>query len=261
MGSQQVLYEHQGVKRGGIEMAGAHKGHLGLGIVLAISFIVVLILFFSPVFPKAPDGSPQNGFDYADRMFNRLSKGSSYFIPKLIKQNEEFAGKMFNVSMKIDKSEDAENTAKLFTTAGAKVEVKETELKIEGDLGKTIEAVLKDSDAMYNNEGEKVSGLYGYDEKDALKNWHVALDKMDKAFKKEKKVAEANMVSTVMKKAVETAYNFYGIAPEKVKDRVGILTGLLVFYVVYTLWWGFAIFFIFEGIGLSMSKAKVKKEV
>jgi hypothetical protein len=34
-----------------------------------------------------------------------------------------------------------------------------------------------------------------------------------------------------------------------------------VFYVVYTLWWGFAIFFIFEGIGLSMTKAKVKKEV
>jgi hypothetical protein len=27
------------------------------------------------------------------------------------------------------------------------------------------------------------------------------------------------------------------------------------------MWWGFAIFFIFEGLGLSMKKAKVKKEV
>ena len=65
----------------------------------------------------------------------------------------------------------------------------------------------------------------------------------------------------VMKKAVETAYNFYGISPERVSDRIGLMTGLLVFYVVYTLWWGFAIFFIFEGIGLTMKKAKVKKEV
>jgi hypothetical protein len=39
------------------------------------------------------------------------------------------------------------------------------------------------------------------------------------------------------------------------------MTFLLVFYVAYTMWWGFAIFYIFEGIGLSMKKAKVKKEV
>jgi hypothetical protein len=46
-----------------------------------------------------------------------------------------------------------------------------------------------------------------------------------------------------------------------VKEKAGLMTFLLVFYVAYTLWWGFAIFFIFEGIGLTMSKAKVKKEV
>ena len=84
---------------------------------------------------------------------------------------------------------------------------------------------------------------------------------MDKELKKEKLIAEANMISDVKKKAVETAYNFYGIAPEKVSDRVGIMTALLVFYVIYTMWYGFAIFYIFEGVGLSMKKAKVKKEV
>jgi hypothetical protein len=39
------------------------------------------------------------------------------------------------------------------------------------------------------------------------------------------------------------------------------MTGLLVFYVIYTMWWGFAIFYMFDGIGLTMKKAKVKKEV
>ena len=63
------------------------------------------------------------------------------------------------------------------------------------------------------------------------------------------------------KKAIEASYNFYKVDAKKVKDEAGLMTFLLVFYVAYTMWWGFAIFFIFEGIGLSMKKAKVKKEV
>jgi len=37
-------------------MAG-HKGHLGIGIILAISFWVVLFLVFSPIFPRLQMGS------------------------------------------------------------------------------------------------------------------------------------------------------------------------------------------------------------
>ena len=51
------------------------------------------------------------------------------------------------------------------------------------------------------------------------------------------------------------------VRPAFVVDKAGIMTGLLVFYVAYTMWWGFAIFFMFDGIGLTMKKAKVKKEV
>ncbi|MFH1773543.1 MAG: hypothetical protein ABH874_01090 [Methanobacteriota archaeon] len=242
-------------------MAVKHKGHFGIGVILGLSFLVTLVLIFSPIFPKAPDGKPQNGLEYADEMFNKLSKGSSYFIPKLTESNKEFAGKMFSVSIKMDSPEDAKKVAKLFTAAGAKVDIKDSELKIEGNLGKTLEAVLKDADAMYYNEGAKVSGMYGYDEKEVLKNWWAALGKIDKEFKKEKKIRESEIVSDVSKKAVETAYNYYGIAPESVKERAGLMSGLLVFYIVYTMWWGFAIFYLFEGLGLSMKKAKVRKEV
>ena len=63
------------------------------------------------------------------------------------------------------------------------------------------------------------------------------------------------------KKAIEASYNFYKVEAVQVKEKAGLMTFLLVFYVAYTMWWGFAIFFIFEGIGLTMSKAKVKKEV
>jgi len=59
---------------------------------------------------------------------------------------------------------------------------------------------------------------------------------------------------------IEAAYNFYRIEPVKVSERAGTLTGLLVFYVLYTLWWGFALTFLVEGMGLTMTKKGAKKE-
>ncbi len=256
-------------------MASARKKHMAYGIALAISFLITLGLIFSPIFPKTKAGEPQNGLQWADEMFNNLAKGSSYFIPKVAKSNEKFMGKMFAVSIKLGKPEDkpgdgekrAERASKLFTVnEGAKVEVNGAELKIEGDLGKVLAAALRDSETMYRNEGEKIKALYGTvmktdDEKQMFRQWWNVLDKINKQFMIEKKAAEAKIVSDVMKKAVEAAYNFYKVDAVKVKEKAGLMVFLLVFYVVYTMWWGFAIFFIFEGIGLSMKKAKVKKEV
>ena len=256
-------------------MTSAQKKHMAYGIALGISFIVVLVLIFSPIFPKTAEGEPQNGLQWADEMFNSLAKGSSYFIPKVAKSNDKFMGQMFAVSIKLGKPEDkpgdgekrAERASKLFTVnEGAKVEVNGAELKIEGDLGLVLKAALDDADVMFKNEGDKIKAKYAEamatdDEKQMFRQWWNVLDKMNKQFMIEKKAVEAKIVSVVMKKAVEAAYNFYKVDAVKVKEKAGLMTFLLVFYVVYTLWWGFAIFFIFEGIGLSMKKAKVKKEV
>jgi hypothetical protein len=251
------------------------KKHMGLGIIMAISFLVVLFLMFSPIFPKTVDGQPQNGLQWADEMFNELAKGSSYFIPKVQKGNEKFMGKMFAVTIKMDKPEDkpgeseqrAQRASKLFIlNPGAKVEVTGVELKIEGDLGLVLKAALEDADAMFKNEGDKLRAKYAAamgtdDVKQMFRQWNNVLPKIDKVFKKEGKIEEAKIVSDVTKKAIEASYNFYGVEAVKVKDKAGLMTFLLVFYVAYTMWWGFAIFYIFEGIGLSMKKAKVKKEV
>jgi hypothetical protein len=113
---------------------------------------------------------------------------------------------------------------------------------------------------MYKNDGKTVSARYGQDEKKVMQNWWQALGKIEKTMKKEKKVAEAKAIADVTKKAVEPGYNFYQIDANKVSEHAGMMSGLLVFYVVYTMWWGYAIFYLFEGLGLSMKKSKVKKE-
>jgi len=231
-----------------------HKQPFTVGLIFFLSFLGVLLLIFSPVF----DG--KNGLQYSDESFNRLAKGSSYFIPKVKDTVDKYSGKQFSMSMKVDEREQVENTVKLFTTAGAVVEANGQELKISGDLGRVLQSVLADADAMYKNDGETISKRYAYDEKLSMKNWWYALSKIEKQMKKDKLLEEAKVVGTVMKKAVEPGYNFYKIDANKVSEHVGMLTGLLVFYVAYTMWWGYAIFYLFEGVGLSMKKAHTKKE-
>jgi len=105
---------------------------------------------------------------------------------------------------------------------------------------------------MYYNDGDKVSGKYGVDEKVALYFWWKALKGFEKDLKRQKKFEEAKIVGVVVKKAVEASYNYYGIEPQKISDRLGLVIGSLIFYVIYTLWYGFAFMFMFEGWGMKL---------
>lgn len=237
-------------------MATMNKKAMSMGILLAVSFFAVLLLIFSPIF-----GDGRNGLQFSDEMFNKLSKGSSYFIPAVTENNEKFIGKSFEVSIKLPKPEQTGNAVRVLTTAGVEAEEVNSEIKISGDLGNMLLNALKDSDDMYKNDGMAVSGRYGIDEKEVMVAWWSVLTEIDKQFKRQGLIEEAKIVTEVNKKAIETAHNFYGIEAQRVLDKAGIMTGLLVFYVLYTMWWGFAIFYLFEGVGLTMKKAKIKKEV
>jgi hypothetical protein len=125
-------------------------------------------------------------------------------------------------------------------------------IQVAGDLGKILQNCLADADHMYLNDGQKVSSKYGYDEKRVLFNWWNAFKEMDKGLKKQKLFKEAKLVTAVKKKAVEPSYNYYNIEPQRIMDRLGIVIFSLIFYVVYTLWYGFAIMFMFEGWGVKL---------
>ena len=233
-----------------------NKTEFGKGAFLAVTFAGVLALIFSPIF-----GDGRNGLVYADDMFNKLSKGSSYFIPKVMKSNEKFANTALAVSVKFEKPEQIDGTLKLLTVSGIEAKNANPEIQINGNLGALMAKILQDSDDMYKNNGVAIATRYGADEKKVMESWHNILKGVDKALKKQGKFEDAKIVSDVMKKAVEPAYNYYKIEAQNVVDKAGIMTGLLVFYVAYTMWWGFSIFYMFDGIGLTMKKAKVKKEV
>lgn len=225
----------------------AKKKQFYTGVALMVGFVVVLILFFSPLY------GGKNGLDYLDNLYNTISKGSAYYIPKVKAEIGTYNGTSVSVTLNMADKTTAGQTAKLFQAGGAEVVFNEAQVKVTGDLGKILDNCLADADAIYHNEGEKVSGKYGYDERQALFNWWQAFKEMDKDLSKQKKFKETKIIGLVAKKAVETSYNYYRIEPQKITDRVGLVIFSLIFYVLYTIWYGFGILFMFEGWGLRLS--------
>ncbi len=237
-----------------------NKSAFSKGLILMASFIGVFIMIFMPVM-KDNNGKPQNMLEYSDDLFNKLSKGSSDFSAEVKSGIDAVAGKSVELTVKLKKAEYTPVAAALFSAAGLTAADKGGELVVSGDISKALDAALRDSMDMYKNDGKSVAARYaGQDEKKVMEAWWESLNGFIKPLQKEKRIAESKAVDMTMKKAIEPAYNFYGIEAQRVLDKWAVLTGLLVFYVIYTMWYGFAIFEIFDGIGLSMKKGK-KEEV
>ena len=224
------------------------------GLVMAVAFWIVLIIMFSPLF------GGENAMVAADKLFNSIAKGSTNYFPGLVKKSGAYANKNFDVNLKLKDQDMARKAAKIVTAAGAKSTGETAEIKVNGDLGSVVSAALKDSEAMFNNRETELSGKYGMPGQEALYVWWNVFKEIDKDLTRQKQFKEASFVADVVKKGIEVSYNFANIVPESAGSRMGILSFSLIFYVIYTLWWGLAVMYLFEGVGLQMT-AGAKKEV
>jgi hypothetical protein len=234
-------------------MAAHGKKKLGVGTIMAIVFVVILAVMFTPIF------GGKNAFEAADNFFNSIAKGSTYFIPGLMKVSDSYNGTTIDVTVKLPDQAMAAAAVKLFKASGALVSEGES-LRVAGDLGQISRAALQDADDMFFNRGKQVADKYGVPEKEVLFTWWTAFKEMEKDLKRQKKFKEAAWLSNASKRGLEVGYNFYRIELRKVSAAAGMLLFSLVFYVAYTLWWGYAVLFLCEGAGLQM-KAGAKKEV
>jgi len=225
-----------------------------IGLVLLVSFGVTLAVILSPAF----NGS--TGLHLVDNIFNSLSKGSSYFIPGLVREAGKFESSRLEITLKTKSPEELAQTKALFAGAGAEVAVDKQSLQVKGDLGRVAKSALADADALFNTGEKAAASRYGFSAREAVACWWAAFKQIRTNYLAENKAAEAVFVEKVTKKALEPAYNYAGIQPAKFKEMSGIAVGSLVFYVIYTIWYGFAIMFIFEGLGITASKPAEKAE-
>ncbi len=228
-------------------MSRTNTTKLGIGIALLVSFIVVLVVFFMPVF----DG--KNGLDSLDNLYNSISKGSAYYIPKVEHLVEDHGSEVVTLNLKMKDGAGAIAIEPLFARAGATTTVEDDSLMVNGDLKTIFSACLADADAAYHNRGEEIEQRYGVGARPMLFGWWNALKEMERDLKRQKLFKAADLTHTVQAKTVECAYNYYGIEAQNIKERWAIVLFSLVFYVIYTVWYGYAIMYIFEGLGFDLA--------
>lgn len=217
------------------------------GIVMLATFFVLLFAIFSPIFPGRV-----NGLNYMDNLFNMISKGSSYFIPGSITASDQYAGEMIDVSFTLADEKQANDTALLFQASGVDVAISGKELAVKGDMAKIMKASLADADLLFHNNGSALLDKYGYSEKKVLFNWWTAFKSMGKDLTQQKSFKQAKTINAIQSKALEPAYNYYGVEAGSYKDSFMLIILALGFYVCYTLWYGFGIMYLFEGLGLKI---------
>jgi len=224
----------------------AHKSLFFKGLGLLVAFFIVLFLMFMPLI------NGHNFLNYMDNLYNTISKGSAYYIPKMKAEIAPYQGKFITLDLAMATEREAKETALLLTKSGASAQIAGVKLKVSGDLGAILANCLEDSDLMFNNQGEQISAKYGYPEKQVLYNWYRADIQMNKELTHQKLFNEAKIVASVQAKAVECAFNYYKIVPESIGNKIGVVIFSLGFYVIYTLWFGFSILFLFEGWGMQL---------
>jgi hypothetical protein len=223
-----------------------NKKEFTIGLSMMVLFSVVLAGMFLPMF------NGKNFLNYMDSLYNSISKSSADYIPKLSEDCKGYMGKRISLSLALGSEKQAEQTALLFSRGGASVNVTGAQLTVHGDLGRILANCLSDSADMFANQGERVREKYGLPERLVLYNWWKALKIMEKQLNEQKRFGDAKFVASVKKRGVECSYNFYRIVPEKISAKAGIVVFSLAFYVIYTVWYGFAFLYLFQGVGLRL---------
>lgn len=217
------------------------------GAALLAIFFIILFMMFQPIYHG------HNAMQFLDHLYNSISKGSIDYSGQLKTETAPYNDKSVDLKLPYKTEVEAVQSAALFTTAGATATVEGSTLHVTGSLGAILASSLDDAKLMYDNNGDAMKAKYAIEPRRALFNWWTSLKLMDRVLKAQGDFEAAKIAGTVQAKAIEASYNYYGIDAQHITEDLALVIFSLVFYVLYTLWYGFAILFLFEGWGLKLS--------
>jgi hypothetical protein len=227
-------------------MSGIDKPRLLIGALLMASFLVVLVAIFLPLF----DGA--TALDTLDNLYNSISKASAYYIPKLQHEVDEVADEEISLTLELPSPSAAQRAAALLASAGVSAQQSGSEVALRTAFDQLLSSCLADSDDVYHNRDEAIVERRSMAPKAAMHSWWQILGELDKELRRNKAFPQAKLADSVRTKVVEAAFNYHGIEPQPISERWMIVVLSLVFYVVYTIWYGYAVLFLFEGLGFRL---------
>lgn len=212
-----------------------------LGVTGLIAFFIVLVIGFTP------NNLGKSTIMWADDTFNSLTKGSATSrLEKTAKEAEEMKNINLNVTLKGKNISEFET---LLTKNEIPLNIVNGNAELAVNYSKISEKAIVDAKQYFDNKPDNIKAKYNMEPQKVIYLWNEIFKAINKTYiSTDGKIA--NFAMEFNENILEPAYNFRGINPENIADTWLILTVLLVFYVIYTMWYGFAIMYMFEGIGI-----------
>ena len=221
---------------------------------LAIFFIVLAV----GLCPLTRHG---NLLGWADNFFNQLAKNSAYYIPEAQKRADKFSQEKIDLGVHPKDPVDGAKVAQLLVKNDLEARVVgDGRVRIVGNLAGAAKAALADADLEFYNESAQLEARYQMTANEVMYCWWIVFDALTRRYVQEGRGEEANFTKFLMTKVLEPAYNFRGISPRRIQGCLLPVFLLLGFYIVYTLWYGFSIMYLFEGVGITAAGTNEKKE-
>jgi hypothetical protein len=226
-----------------------------VGLVGLITFFAGLAFWLSPMIDH------KTGLEWADELFNQLAKNSIYFMPAATKMAAKFEGVVVDIGVSSRWPGADARVAQMVRANGMSARViGDGRVRIMGDLGLLGQAAAADADLLFRGEEQRLREKYGISGKEVLYYWWTAFDGLIRRYIQENRPSEADFAKYMTTRVLEPSYNFAKIKPKNISENAGVVVSLLGFYIFYTLWLGFSIMFLFEGLGIKATKPAEKKE-
>jgi hypothetical protein len=218
-------------------------------------FLLVFCIISLPVF------SGRSFVGVADDLFNQLAKNSTHYIPDAERNAAAFAAVSVDFGIQPREFAEKEKLLSLAAANGLDSSVAEDgRVRLKGNLANLARAVLADARLAFDNRDAELETHSGMKASDALYSWWIICDGLSNRFTQDNRVREANYLTFLSTKVLEPAYNFRGIQARDIKGSLLPVILLLLGYVIYTLWYGFSLMLILEGLGINAEKLRNKEE-
>jgi uncharacterized protein len=221
-----------------------------------------LVLFFAGLaLWVIPGADSRSGLDRAENHFNQLAKNSAYQIPAAVRRAMKFQGTAVDFGVSAQRPGANQGIARIVQANGLSARVTgDGRVRIEGDLGLLGRLAAADADLLFKGREAELGRKYDLEGKEAVYLWWAAFEGLTRRYIQENRVAEADFTKYISTRVLEPSYNFSGIQPRDISSSRTSIVLLLGLYVLFTLWYGFSILYLFEGLGIKITKATEKKE-
>lgn len=228
---------------------------LALGLGLLAAFVVLLVLMLAPL------SHGENLLVMADELFNARAKLSANAFSRARSEATAWLGTGVDLDVTPRDAAGAERMLRVVAGHAESRPTADGRVRVTGDLGRLAEAAIADAAMLYRDPDVRAdAGHPGVGAAQAVHSWWLVFDGLSRRYVQEGRAAEAAFTRLVSTKVLEPSYNFRAVTVEDPDESTIHLVVLLAFYIAYTILFGLAIMYLFEGLGIGARRGGEKLE-